>query len=62
MLRQPDATLDLELLSPDAGGPSIATPETFLGCPLGLDGEFFDCRLDFSDIGPMTPGERAQYR
>ena len=60
MLWQPDAIIDLELLPTEIGGRSIPTPPTFLGCPFGFEGEFFDCRLDFTDIGPMSPGTNAR--
>ena len=60
MLWPPDAVLDLELLPTEHGGRSLPTPDTFLGCPFVFEGELFDCRLDFSDIGPLNPGARAR--
>ena len=60
MLWPPDAILDLELLPRKGGGRSIPTPSTFFGCPFGFEGEFFDCRIDFTDVGPMSPGTRAR--
>jgi hypothetical protein len=60
MLWDPDAIVDIELLPRKAGGRSGPTPATFLGCPFGIDGEYFDCRLDFSDTGPVSPGTKAR--
>ena len=60
MLWEPDAIVELELLSRSAGGRSGPTPSTFLGCPFGIEGEYFDCRLDFSDTGPLSPGGKAR--
>ena len=54
-----DAIVDLELLSKEEGGRSGPTPSTFLGCPFGIDGEYFDCRLLLWEVGALSPGARA---
>ena len=55
-----DAIVDVELLSTTDGGRRVPTPATFLGCPFGVDGEYFDCRLLFWETGPLSPGASAR--
>jgi hypothetical protein len=44
---------DLQFLSTADGGRDGPTPDRIFGCPLDYGGEFFDCRLDLSEIGPV---------
>ena len=55
-----DVVVDVEFLSKEEGGRSGPTPATFLGCPFGIDGEYFDCRLLLWEIGALSPGARAR--
>ena len=53
---KPDAIISVELLPTLSGGRSGATPASHFGCVFELNGEYFDCRLDLSESGPLMPG------
>jgi hypothetical protein len=55
----PEIVADLQFLSTAEGGRRGPTPDRVFGCPLEYDGELFDCRLDLSEIGPVSPGQRV---
>lgn len=44
------------------GGRKGPTPASQFRCPLHYSGEFFDCCLDLSGIGPIAPGTTVQVR
>ena len=54
-----DAVVLIELLPTLNGGRSGATPASQFGCLFELAGEYFDCRLDLSESGPLLPGRSA---
>jgi len=48
------------LLTPAEGGRrTVLTAEQY-GCPLGFEGEYYECRVDLSTVGPLAPGGRAR--
>lgn len=54
-----DAVLDISMLSTAEGGRSGPTPPMQFGCIFELQGDYYDCRLDLSEVGPLSPGQRA---
>ena len=54
-----DAIVLIELLPTLSGGRTGATPAKQFGCLFELDGEYFDCRLDLSEAGPLLPDKSA---
>jgi hypothetical protein len=42
------------------GGRSQPTPPGHFSCPLEFRGEFFDCRLDLTSCGPISPGQSVE--
>ena len=56
----PDAIVDVGLFTTEQGGRRGPTPPRAFGCPLGFNGEYFDCRFDLSESGPLRPGETAR--
>lgn len=60
MLRQPHVIAEIELLTTDEGGRrTVLTAEQY-GCPFSFEGEYFECRVDLSAVGPLAPGGRAR--
>jgi|SRR5215470_4254810 len=53
----PEIVADIQFLSTADGGRKGPTPDHVFGCPLEYAGELFDCRLDLSGIGPISPGQ-----
>ena len=51
---------DLQFLATTDGGRGGPTPERVFGCPLECAGELFDCRLDLSESGPISPGQAVR--
>ena len=56
---KPDAIISVELLPTLSGGRNGATPAKQFGCVFEINGEYFDCRLDLSESGPLMPGCKA---
>ncbi len=52
----PDLFVEVALLTPEAGGRRVATPPNWYGCPIEIDGLYFDGRLDLTEVGPVEPG------
>jgi hypothetical protein len=60
MLWTPDIIASIDLLATREGGRAGPTPAHSFGCPLEYENEYFDCRLDLSDVGPLVPGTEAR--
>jgi hypothetical protein len=60
MLWQPHLIADLKLLTTEEGGRRTVLSADQYGCPFGFEGEYFECRLDLSNVGPIAPGGHAQ--
>ena len=60
MLCKPDLVADIELLLSSEGGRHAPISGPFYGCPLGFGGEYFDCRLDLTEVGAIAPGGHAR--
>lgn len=41
-------------------GRQSPTPKDIFGCLLELNGDYFDCRLLLTEIGPLYPGQQAE--
>lgn len=54
-----DAVVEVVMLATEDGGRQGPTPSHQFGCIVQLDGDFFDCRLDLSSTGPLSPGQTA---
>lgn len=54
-----DAIIAIELLPTAKGGRAGPTPPDKFGCPLEIAGRFYDCRLDLTSSGPLSPGQSA---
>src|SRR5262245_29151867 len=59
MLWQPDAIVEIELLATENGGRQSSLPTPQFGCPVGIAGEYFDCRVDLTEVGKISPGGKA---
>lgn len=53
----PEALVELRLFPSDAGGRAGPTSSDSWGCPLSIDGDFFDGRFDLSEMEPLRPGD-----
>lgn len=60
MLWQPDIIAQVTLLSTTEGGRQGPTPSNYFGCPLGFENEYFDVRLDLSEVGSVAPGDTVR--
>lgn len=60
MLWQPDIIAQVTLLPTFEGGRKSATPSNYFGCPLGFENEYFDVRLDLSEVGSVAPGDTVR--
>ena len=58
----PDITANIILLATAKDGRSSEILGPSYGCPLGVDGAFFDIRFDLSEIGRIAPGESVKLR
>lgn len=56
---QHDAVLDVSMLSTAEPGRNGPTPPKQFGCIFEMHGKYYDCRLDLSETGPLSPGQRA---
>jgi len=54
-----DIIAKVTLLSTNGGGRQGPTPTSVFGCPLEIEDKYFDCRLDLSEAGPLSPGDTA---
>lgn len=54
-----DAIVEVELLATSDGGRNGPTPPEKFGCPLEIEGKFYDCRFDLSGSGPLRPGHSS---
>jgi hypothetical protein len=54
-----DAVLDISMLNTAEGGRKGPTPPKQFGCIFEMHGKYYDCRLDLSEVGPLSPGQRA---
>ncbi|MBA4019535.1 MAG: hypothetical protein C0483_20420 [Pirellula sp.] len=52
---KPDIIAEVQLLSTAEGGRQGPTPADAFGCLIKLDQQFFDLRIDLTDIGSLTP-------
>ena len=59
-LWKPDILAEISLLPTQAGGRKDPTPVTWLGCPVQVDGKYFDARIDLSELGPVEPGQTVR--
>jgi hypothetical protein len=55
-----DILAEVRLLPTGDGGRRAPTPTDKFGCPVGIGSEFFDMRIDLSDIGSLSPGQTAR--
>jgi len=60
MLWEPDAIVEIELFATQDGGRHSALPLPQYGCPVEISGEYFDCRVDLSEVGEILPGGKAR--
>ena len=60
MLWTPDAIAEIELLRTEDGGRQTAISVPQYGCPLGIGDEYFDCRVDLTEVGEVPPGGKAR--
>ncbi|HSP15846.1 MAG TPA: hypothetical protein VLV78_13955 [Thermoanaerobaculia bacterium] len=60
MIADPDAIVDIELLSPEDGGRRTPIAADSYGCPIRFEDEYFDCRMDLSGVGALPPGGGAR--
>lgn len=60
MLWEPHLIAEIELLTTEDGGRRTAITAESYGCPVGFEGEFFESRLDLSEVGPIAPGGRVR--
>jgi hypothetical protein len=51
----PDIIAEIQLL-PSTGARGGKGPVSWFGCPIEVDGEYFDCRISLAE-GPLQPGE-----
>src|SRR5882672_2496322 len=57
-MRHPHVRAEVSLFATSAGGRSGPTPEVGrYGCPMNLDGEYFDAFFDLAETGPISPGQ-----
>jgi hypothetical protein len=56
----PDLLVDIELLPTHLGGRVGPTLPDRFGCPVSIDGEYFDARFDLSAHGSLLPGHSLQ--
>ena len=54
-----DAILEVSMFSTEAGGRKGPTPPDKFGCLFKLGDQYFDCRLDLSSTGPISPGQKV---
>jgi hypothetical protein len=60
MLWQPHIIADIEFLTTEEGGRRTTFTAEQYGCPFGFKGEYFECRVDLSSVGPLPPGGHAR--
>jgi hypothetical protein len=60
VIADPDAIVDIELLSPHDGGRHTSIAADSYGCPIRFEDEYFDCRMDMSGVGALSPGGSAR--
>jgi hypothetical protein len=53
----PDFIAQITFLPTSEGGRTSSTSSAWYGCPLGIDGQFFDARIDLSALGAISPGQ-----
>jgi len=56
-LWSPDFIAEIAFLPTSEGGRVSPTSSAWYGCPLGIDGQFFDARIDLSTLGAVAPGQ-----
>ena len=56
-LWSPDILAEISLLTTEAGGRKTSTGSDWYGCPMQVDGQYFDARIDLSELGPVSPGQ-----
>ena len=54
-----DAVVEVSMLTTEAGGRQGPTPTGQFGCIFQVEDDYFDCRLDLSSSGPLSPGQTA---
>ena len=55
-----DAVIELSLLTAEDGGRSGPTPTSWFGCPMAIDGRYFDARIDLTNVGSISPGDTVE--
>ena len=53
-----DIIAEIHFYSENEGGRDIPTPDNFFGCPMIINGNFYDCRLLLGNIGSVKPGDK----
>jgi hypothetical protein len=56
----PDILAEVSLLPSNSGGRKGPTPAEWFGCPMQVDGTYFDARIDLSEIGSLSPGQTVR--
>jgi hypothetical protein len=54
-----DLIATIKFRSKDQGGRNGPTPDKWFGCPLDFEGELYDCFLDLTETGPVSPGDQV---
>lgn len=54
-----DAIVDVKMFATTNGGRNGPTPPDKFGCPLEIEGKYYDCRFDLTASGPLRPGHSA---
>jgi hypothetical protein len=55
----PDIVAAIRFYSSDQGGRKEPTSDKRFRCPFEYKGELFDCILDLSETGPISPGDQV---
>ena len=42
------------------GGKKLQLTRSLFGCPLNLNGDYFDMRIDLSEVGIVSPGDTVR--
>jgi hypothetical protein len=62
MLWAPDITVEVFFLPTSDGGKTRTISGQWYGCPLGIDGAYFDARFDLTELGSIAPGSTVRLR
>lgn len=56
VIAEPDVIVDIEWLLPNDRNHHTLIASGAYGCPIRFEDEYFDCRIDLSAVGALSPG------